>query len=576
MIAKRQRGHILVFTISVLAIIFVITGIILSLSQFEYFGANRTYLSRKATYAAEAGLDHAIRELNKDSNYPGETIAIEGAEVAVIVTGSGNTRQVDALASIPNAANPTYQKKLRIQATLDSTNVQFFYGIQVGAGGLTMANNSRVNGNVYSNGTIQGSNGAVISGDVIVAGGLPSNPAVESTTENTDQFFGSNVNNRDIAQAFTAAENGSAPQVAILLAKVGNPSSGLTLRITNDASGKPSTSSLASSTIPPNSVGLTPSWINVSFSSPPTLVNGVKYWIVLDYNSHSSTNHWNWRKDGFSLGSNYGKYTDNWSQSQASWTDTGGVQAFKVWQGGFATSINDLTIGDLASGTGRANAFNSVIIRGSSCPNIYCIVDNPPPQALPISDGVIEDWKNAAAVNTTLGDYTLEIGQSASLGPRKIEGNMTINNSAILTLTGTVYVTGNIFIDNLATIKLDPGYMSNSGVLLSDGIITVSNNVNFQGASAGSNILVLTALENQVANGIICSNGTAGSVIYYAGKSRIQFANVSQAKEATAWGINMDNGATITYESGLANSNFTAGPGGGWTFQKGSWEEVAI
>ncbi|KKT91018.1 MAG: hypothetical protein UW93_C0014G0001, partial [Parcubacteria group bacterium GW2011_GWC1_45_13] len=44
------------------------------------------------------------------------------------------------------------------------------------------------------------------------------------------------------------------------------------------------------------------------------------------------------------------------------------------------------------------------------------------------------------------------------------------------------------------------------------------------------------------------------------------------AKEATAYGIILNNEAIITYESGLANVNFYSGPSGGWNIE--SWAEV--
>ena len=44
------------------------------------------------------------------------------------------------------------------------------------------------------------------------------------------------------------------------------------------------------------------------------------------------------------------------------------------------------------------------------------------------------------------------------------------------------------------------------------------------------------------------------------------------AKEATAYGITMDNNATITYESGLADMTFSSGPGGGYDIS--AWKEI--
>jgi len=42
--------------------------------------------------------------------------------------------------------------------------------------------------------------------------------------------------------------------------------------------------------------------------------------------------------------------------------------------------------------------------------------------------------------------------------------------------------------------------------------------------------------------------------------------------EASAEQLLVKNGATITYDSGLANARFTSGPSGGWKVR--SWKEV--
>jgi hypothetical protein len=58
-----------------------------------------------------------------------------------------------------------------IKSTLTTgEGVVFKFGTQAGQGGFVFQNNSHVNGNLYSNGNIEGSNGAYITGDAFVAG----------------------------------------------------------------------------------------------------------------------------------------------------------------------------------------------------------------------------------------------------------------------------------------------------------------------------------------------------------------------------------------------------------------------
>jgi len=575
------KGHVLIFTITVLGIIFALTGIILVLVQYENYSSQRSYISKQALNLSEAGVDLAVRELNANGNYSGETFTLGQGEITITVSGSGSNRTIEATTYIPNSTNPRAQRTVRAQAQIDSEEVEFFYGIQVGGGGLSMQNSTRVNGNVYSNGNITGNNTPVITGDVVVAGGLSDNPAVEHASHNSDQYFATSSSNRDIAQSFHATAAGTLPKVSVFLAKVGNPTNNLTVRIATDVAGRPNTSSLASSTIPSPTIGTTASWIDVTFNSPATLTNGTKYWIVLDYSTNNATNHWNWRKDNTdSYVNNTGRYTSNCCSGSPTWTDVGGDLAFRVWIGGTVTGIRGpITIGSASSGTGRANEFvntnGNVVIHGSNCPNQYCIVENPPAQALPISDGVVTDWKNdAAAGGTQTGNYYLSGTQTASLGPKKIIGDMFLSNSSILTLTGTVWVTGNVYVSNDSTLKLDSSYGPNSGLMVSDGVYTISNEVQIQGSGSNGSYIMLLTDRNATSQVSIYVSNASTAVIYYSGKSLIQFSNEAQAKEATAWGITMSNSATVTYESGLQNASFTSGPGGGWAIKPGSWQEI--
>ena len=64
----------------------------------------------------------------------------------------------------------------------------------------------------------------------------------------------------------------------------------------------------------------------------------------------------------------------------------------------------------------------------------------------------------------------------------------------------------------------------------------------------------------------------AGAVIINAQKGSVRFSNNSGAKEAVANKLELENNATITYESGLADVNFSSGPSGGWDII--SWKEI--
>lgn len=577
--ARLARGQILIPALVVLSVVFILTGALLASTTTTFTLSERTLKDSQVLNFAEAGVDFAIRSLN-DSGSVAETETTLGNGTFIVrdLTGSGNQREIESTGYFPNAANPKIVKRLRANVQISGESVEFFYGVQVGGGGLTMSNSAQINGNVFSNGSILGANSARIMGDVVVAGGLSDTPTLEWASENADQFFATSSSNRDIAQSFTATATGNVSKISVFLGKVGNPTSNLTVRIATDNAGRPATNNLGTTTISATSVGLTPSFVEATFGAAPvpTVTNGSKYWLILDYNSNSATNYWNWRKDASdAYPDNTGKYTSNCCSGNPTWSNAGGDLAFRVWIGGSATKIQDIQIGDASSGSAHANQFVNTTVHGTLCPNQYCTVDNQSQQPLPISDGVITDWKNTAeAGGVQNGNYNLSGSQTASLGPQKIVGDMILSNQSVLTLTGTVWVTGNVYVSNTSRIRLDPGYGASSGVMVTDGVYTISNETGFEGSGeAGSYIMLLTARDAKTQISIYASNPSVG-VVYYAGKSQIQFSNFAQAKEATAWGITMSNNTVVNYESGLANVFFTSGPGGGWSVQSGSWREV--
>ncbi|MBI2023225.1 hypothetical protein HYT01_01520 [Candidatus Giovannonibacteria bacterium] len=560
---------------ALIAVIFML-GILLSLvfgvaslAMSEARVAEKNLASRHSYFAAEAGIEDAMYRLKSNKILSSTfTVSLGSAEASIIVdTPSAEKRIISASGDASEAV-----RNLRAEATIGTQTVNFFYGLQVGDGGLQMSNNAIINGNVYSNGNITGNNGVRITGDAVVAGGINASPSVEWNAQDSNLFFATASSNIDAAQSFTANASDRLNKVSVFLGKVGNPSGNITIKIANDNGGKPATGNIASATIANSLVGVTPSWIDIAFPSPPNLTSGTKYWVVLDYGSSNASNYWNWKKDGTDgYANNTGKYTSNCCSGNPTWTNAGGDLDFRAWIGGTNTKIESVTVGSASSGTARANIFTSTTVHGSACPNQYCIIDNPPRAEMPIPDGMIQDWKDEAAAGGTInGDYT--VSDSQSLGPKKITGNLNASNGATINVTGTIWVVGDVDISNGSIVKLASSYGTKSGVLITDNIADIHNNAIFQGSGQAGSYVMLLSTKNAPASDVIeVDNGSTG-VIYYAANGRIRFHNNAAAKEAIAYGIDLDNNSVITYESGLANVNFASGPSGGWEID--SWKEV--
>ncbi|MEK9195292.1 MAG: hypothetical protein AAB975_02865 [Patescibacteria group bacterium] len=563
---------------AITATIFILVVSLVIISAFTFFTlqevrTNRAYVeSIDSHYVSESGIeDAAYRILAQKLIGASQTLGVGDGTTTVTVTTSGSSRTIRS-EGVRNA----FQKNLETTIAVTSSGVSFHYGVLVGAGGITMANGAQVNGNVYSNGSITG---GTITGDATVAGGINTNPEVQWINNTVDQFFATSTASRDIAQSFTATSTGPIPKVSVLISKVGSPSSDITLHITTDDSGKPNRTDIANTIIKNSVVASSVGWVDVAFSSPPNVTNGTTYWIVLDYGSNSTTNYWNWRKDASDgYASNTGKYANDWSSPSATWVDTNGDLAFKVWIGGTNTKIDNVTIGTASSGSGRANLFVNDIIHGSACPNVYCIVENPPSEIMPISDGLIQDWKDAAqsggvcAPPVCDSSGNLNVSGTKTLGPLKIPGNITFDNNAILIVNGTLWVQGNMSLSNNCSISLASSYGSLSGVIVTNGTVDISNNCTFAGSgTSGSFIMILSDKNDPPGKVMDISNNSSG-VIYYAARGRIHLSNNAAAKEITAYGLDLDNNATVTYDSGLASTNFSSGPSGG--YEVNQWHEV--
>lgn len=207
------------------------------------------------------------------------------------------------------------------------------------------------------------------------------------------------------------------------------------------------------------------------------------------------------------------------------------------------------------------------------------------PEELPIDQETIDNWKLVAESGGTISGYSLGGNSTDSLGPKKIVGNMEMDSNAVLTVTGTLWVTGDLNLTSNSILQLDPGYGPDGGVIVVDGKISVSSNITFCGSegykqigecnpsSGSSYLMALSTKSSQDSSDLaIESNSATETAIFYANNGFIQLNSNSNVKEVTSFGLIMDSNAIITYETGLANVRFSSGPGAGWDVL--SWIEI--
>ncbi len=250
---------------------------------------------------------------------------------------------------------------------------------------------------------------------------------------------------------------------------------------------------------------------------------------------------------------------------------------------GSTGSISNIRVGYNGTGNAHAHTVTSSTVTGT----IYCQSGSgnnkacntgeadPSPEDLPVPDTDIAEWESTATTGgTTNGNVT--ISAPTTLGPRKINGNLTINST--LTIADTIYVTGNIIING--TVKLDASYGATSGIIIADGYITINNGVAFENSGTpGSYILLLSnstcdaSVSSSPCNGnnaVEVSNNSNISIVN-AQKGTVYFSNNASVKEAVGNKIELKNNVDISYGTGLINVDFTSGSSSRWAIE--SWSE---
>lgn len=644
-----------------MAVIFLLAVSVLVLTLYERTAQNISVTSRRVndpvtTSIAESGIEKAVYCLNNaavvapdcprdaQGKYIGETgVGVGKGTYTTSVSTSGQTSTITVTATTPGLLGGSSKQ---IEATLTqaaSINPAFQFGVQTGEGGIIMSNNASVIGNVYTNGSITGSNGSSVTGDAILAASgdtmdAISNPSVSPLlTKN----IGDANNTLYLAQKFVSGVNKSVYSLNLKLAKHGLGPPAITAYIYTDDGGSPdvnisgagqnldaafpydSPGGWEGNANPPSGTG----WTEQMFSPNSILLENTPYWLVLKAAASNSSKYWTTVRSADDT-----TYADGTAKIGSSLGSLGALNydiAFQINVGGqeptlnvptvggnaYGHNIKDTTVGKHAyyqelAGTVKANGGTATC---SLTPGTYChpaSVDQPP-QNFPISDAQIAQMETiAAAGGTVTCSPTCTIANGSSIGPKKYIGNVVTTNSAVVTLAGTVWIEGNFSLSNSAILQLDPGYGTDSGIIIADnpndrvngGIISFSNNGDLRGSSNASctgtpkrcsdglnennncsvasdcpmNSIMAISMNADPAmatNAISVANNLSAGVLY-APYGLVTISNNANLKEVTAQKLSLSNNSSIKYMTGLASAIFSSGPGASWQLKPGSYHIV--
>ena len=549
----------------------------------EFKIATNNFDSKQSYFIAESGAEDMVYRVknNMDIGTIGtdRTLYINNSFVSIPTTFTdlgGGKKHISTTGKV-NSNERTVGLNLTT-----STGVSFNYGVLVGQGGVFL-DSGVINGNIYANGPIKAtsSGGNAITGTAISA----NSPSLVADQENgtgvpvNNILFGNNNATQDIAQSFRVSTSSPLNKVRLYIKKTGSPSDA-TVKIMNDSSGNISTTVIASGALLASSMTTSYGWIDISFTTNPLLDTTKTYWLVVDASTSSSK----YYTIGATIGDYYTNGLSKIGQSGGTWNNTSPLGLdyfFSIYLGGVTGLIsgvsqwNQLHVGTV-SGSAQAHTVNSTNATG----NIYCksgtennksCIDQPDPTyiAYPISEANMTEWKTEATSGDVYnGNYNVP-SSGATLGPKKIVGDLTIGSGG-LTVTGTLWVTGNVVMNGGGLTQLSPSYGLNDAVIIADGTITVSNGGKATGSGmAGSYLMLLSLSDSTSAMNI---SGDAGAVITYAPYGTINIDGGSAIKEATGYKLNLTGNSSITYESGLTNNNFSSGPSGSWNID--GWKEI--
>ena len=603
---KIQTNKGAAMLISVIFFLFISLAIISGLvspSVRELKDSSLNLNSKKSYYLAGSGNEDAFYRLKNNMTIgTSEVITLNGnSTTTTIVDGDSGQKDIVSLGDVASS-----QRKISLSLSAGD-GLSFSYGVQAGEWGFRMADKSKVDGSIYSNGPVVGTGNVDVTGSVMSANmaSIVADQENGSGTPNYNFSFGTHYSydsSEDIAQSFMVDTTGPLNKAQIYIKKTGHPSR-LNIYVTHDIDGEPDDENnyLAKGVVSASSVSTSYGWITVTFDSIPNLISGQSYWLVFesenDHNNYYTAGANTSYENGFAL---IGNYSHDHHHHYGGWDPVSPSNAdlfFKIYLQGLNGLINNIDIGENESGV-HGNAYAHEV-KNSSIDGInYCqtgsgnnkscntSLEDPVPMAMPISDQNIQDWKDIAVaggapINPPGGTYTPG-GHGITLGPVKINGNLHLDDHDVLTLSGTIWITGNLRVDHRAIVRPDPSYEGSSVAIIVDGKIYISNDADFTSGNSKSYVLALTTsncpFDPSCDDGHYSNNDAielstkVDAVILYASSGLIDIKSKAKARQLTGYGIDMGNDSDLIYDRGLINQNFIGNPNGGWNVK--SWEET--
>jgi len=169
---RRQKGQIIVIGLVFFAMMILFSAAILVYISTYLKSESQNIAKAQALQLAEAGIDKAAYELNRNSSYTGEsnTTLGNGSFTVTVSSVDSEHKRVTSVGTAPFSGGHTTTRTIKATLAINHTVISFRYGIQSGNGGFSLDNSSTITGNAFSSGSIVGFHTNYIYGDIVSAG----------------------------------------------------------------------------------------------------------------------------------------------------------------------------------------------------------------------------------------------------------------------------------------------------------------------------------------------------------------------------------------------------------------------
>ena len=586
----KQGGQVMLITmlffVSLSLLIFVgVSGPVVR----DYRVASEALYSRQSYFLAESSTEDVYYRVKNNMTVASSETLYDGSNYNTITVSTNGSGQ-KLITSVSNVGG----RERTITGTFaqQGASVNLNYATEAGAGGVTLTGSSYISGNVYVNGTLTGG-----GSPTHVTGSATAAPTQALTVDQTNGvsgtpsstiIFGQVTASQDTAQSFQLSTAVPLNKAQIYVKKTGSPSNA-TVHITTDNAGVPSTVYLATGTLTASAVTTSYGWVDVTFTTNPTLDAATTYWLTFDASVSSSSY--------YAVGANSAGYANGTGKSGTyggTWNNTSpsGLDLyFKIFLGGFSSLItggpsqyNTMGISGnaYADTVNYSNTTGTIYCQSGTGNNKTCNTSLPSPQQqLPaVSDSTITAWEaQAVAGGTTTGNVSITGVSNQSLGPQKIVGNLTLGNSGVLNVTGTLWITGNLSVTGASIMRLASSYGATSGAVIVDGNINIGGSSPVTGSGTAGSYIVLVSNSNcpfdSACAGVnaVDVSGAAGAIVLIGQNGAVNISGSGSAHDVAGYQVTLSGATNITYDSGLASIGFgSSGGGSGWSVV--SWKET--